>query len=68
MSALKLLLVSSNADIMVVQNPFCRTCFEKKTGVKIIREFSLTAPEFRDLAGWGVRGFRVRCECPPRGK
>ena len=63
---LSLLLVSSGVDFMVVGRPFCYSCFEKKTGAEILRDFPLNLEDYKDLLRSGLpREARIKCECPP---
>lgn len=61
---LTLLLVSGNEDVRVVANPYCKYCFESKTGVEILREFPITIKEYKELLKYDIeRGVKVNCIC-----
>ena len=60
-----LLFVRSNEDAVIVTSDVCLTCYETKSGDKILRKWGITEEEARKLRDVGTKGYsRVKCVCP----
>lgn len=56
-------IVSSNEDVVVIKDDFCRSCFERKVS-GIVKLFPINRAEAEDLKKNGnCRIVRVKCEC-----
>lgn len=64
MDRFTLLLVESTVDVVIVGNPYCSICFEKKMNTKILNTYSITSKDYIELVRNGVnKGYNVKCVC-----
>lgn len=60
-----LLLLSSNEDAIITQQDACQVCTQRKVGASILKQWTVSHEEMKEMRRNGTRAVNVKCECTP---